>query len=515
MIAAALIVLREVFEAALVVGIVLAATRGVAARGRWVTAGLAFGLAGAAAVAAGAEQIAAAVQGVGQDLFNAAVLLCATAMLAWHNIWMKSHGAALAQDMRAVGNSVATGAAPLSMLMIVVGLAVLREGSEVVLFLYGIAAGGTGSAQLLAGSLLGLAGGVAVGAAVYAGLTRVSARQLFAVTGWLLLLLAAGMAAQAAGFLVQAGSLPPLADPVWDSSGWLPERGIPGQLLHALAGYAERPSGMQVVFFAAVMLVLGYWTVRPARNRTATLRAAAPVLLLGVSLAGLSPPARAAHVIYSPNVEEGEVAVEFRGHRESDSSDEIDGAQQYKLEFEYSPTARWNMGVFGEWEREPGESLEAAEIAFENILQLTEQGRHWVDVGLLAEYAHSLEDGGNDALELGLLAEKEISRSLVTANLVAERELDGGAETELEYALRWRLRRNERFEPGLELYGELGEWGEFGSVSHHAHEFGPALFGKLRRADGRGALKYETALLLGLTDVSPDVTVRLLLEYEF
>ena len=151
MIAAAIIVLREVFEAALLIGIVLAATRAVP-RGAWVAGGIALGIVGSLVVAGFAERIASALEGFGQEMFNAGVLLAATAMLGWHNVWMKRHGADLARQMSAVGHDVSGGAAPLSVLLVVVGLAVLREGSEIVLFLYGIAAGGADAAQPWAGS---------------------------------------------------------------------------------------------------------------------------------------------------------------------------------------------------------------------------------------------------------------------------------------------------------------------------------------------------------------------------
>ncbi|MGH7094587.1 MAG: FTR1 family protein, partial [Stellaceae bacterium] len=139
MLPTAIIVLREVLEAALIVGIVLAASRGVPRRGRWVCGGIAAGIAGACAVAAGAGEISAAVAGMGQEVFDATILLAAVAMLGWHNVWMSRHGRQMAADATKLGTEVRSGARPLWALSIVVGIAVLREGSEVVLFLYGIA----------------------------------------------------------------------------------------------------------------------------------------------------------------------------------------------------------------------------------------------------------------------------------------------------------------------------------------------------------------------------------------
>lgn len=256
MLSALIIVLREVLEAALIIGIVMAASRGVTHRGRWVLAGVGAGIVGSLVVAGFAEAIAMAVSGMGQELFNAGVLLIAAVMLGWHNVWMKSHGRELSQQMQSVGASVTSGVRPLSLLLVVVGLAVLREGAEVVLFLYGIAAGGTDAVSMWIGSLAGLAAGAALGAMMYFGLLRIPARHLFTVTGWMLLVLAAGMAAQAAGYLVQAGVLPGIVEPLWDTSAVLPEHGVVGQVLGTLAGYDDQPSAMQILFFVVTFAVI-------------------------------------------------------------------------------------------------------------------------------------------------------------------------------------------------------------------------------------------------------------------
>src|SRR5204862_5091847 len=140
MLVTAIIVFREVLEAALIVGIVLAATQGVPRRGAWVARGVAAGALGAALVAGFAQTIASAASGVGQEVFNAAVLFAAVAMLGWHNVWMTRHGREMAGAATRLGADVRAGREPLWALSFAVGLAVLREGSEIVLFLYGIAA---------------------------------------------------------------------------------------------------------------------------------------------------------------------------------------------------------------------------------------------------------------------------------------------------------------------------------------------------------------------------------------
>lgn len=259
MMATAIIVFREVLEAALIVSIMLAATRGILSRGWWIAAGIAAGVLGASLVAGFAETIASAAAGMGQELFNAAVLLAATAMLIWHTVWMGRHGREMAAHVAAVGAAVREGGRPLYAVAVVAAVAVLREGSEVVLFLYGIAAaGGNDALSMLIGGMLGLAGGVAVGAALYFGLLRIPLRYLFSVTTWLVVLLAAGMAEQAAGYLVQAGVLSSFGGALWDSSGLLSERSMPGQVLHVLVGYAARPNPAQVAaYVATIALTVG------------------------------------------------------------------------------------------------------------------------------------------------------------------------------------------------------------------------------------------------------------------
>ncbi len=257
MLGAAVIVFREVLEAALIIGIVAAATRGLAGRNGWLFGGIGFGVAGAMMVAALAGEIAAAAEGVGQELLNAAILSGAVAMLAWHNVWMSRHARSLVLEMHSVGAAVSEGKRPLSVVALVVGLAVLREGAEVALFLYGIAIGGVSTMSMLGGSIMGLAAGAAMGFALYAGLLSIPARHLFMVTGWMILLLAGGMAAEASRFLVQADILPVLVPTLWDTSSILDDHAVLGQLLHTLVGYTARPSGMQVLTYVATIGIIG------------------------------------------------------------------------------------------------------------------------------------------------------------------------------------------------------------------------------------------------------------------
>jgi high-affinity iron transporter len=257
MISALIIVFREVIEAGLIVGIVLAATAGVPTRSRWVAIGVAAGILGACLVAAFAGELANLFEGSGQEFFNASILLLAVCMLTWHNVWMASHGREMARELKAAGHQVKTGERTLTALAIVVGVAVLREGSEVVLFLYGIAAqGGTSATAMVIGGGLGLIAGGLVSALMYFGLLTIPAGKLFQVTSGLITLLAAGMAAQAIVFLQNGGWLLYFTGTVWDTSWLLSEGSIAGKLLHTLIGYSEAPNGAQLIAYIATIAVI-------------------------------------------------------------------------------------------------------------------------------------------------------------------------------------------------------------------------------------------------------------------
>jgi high-affinity iron transporter len=254
--AALIIVFREVFEAGLIVGIVLAVTGSVPHRNRWIGGGVLAGTLAACVVAAFAGALSQLFAGMGQELFNATILGVAVIMLTWHNVWMARHGREVAGEMRAVGQAVADGTKSLLALAVVVGVAVLREGSEVALFLYGVAASDGGSALSLAlGGIIGLALGAAVCLLTYFGLMRIPPRALFATTTVLITLLAAGMAAQAVAFLERANWLTRLDTVAWDSGWLLSEKSIAGRTMHTLIGYTDQPTEMQLLVYLAVLLV--------------------------------------------------------------------------------------------------------------------------------------------------------------------------------------------------------------------------------------------------------------------
>jgi high-affinity iron transporter len=277
MLGALIIVFREVIEAGIIVGVVLAVTSGVARSRLWVSVGVGAGVLAASLVAAFAGALANALEGVGQEIFNGTILAIAVVMLGWHNTWMATHGRQMAAEARQLGEQVKSGARSLAALAVVVGVAVMREGSEIALFLYGLAAaGGSSAPSLLIGSVLGLIAGCAVTALTYFGLVTIPQRHLFRVTTILITFLAAGLAAQSVAFFQQAGLVTGLSQTAWDTSNILSDTSLLGRVLHTLAGYSDQPSVLQVIVYLAILTIIFSLSATLASRSGARPQAAKP-----------------------------------------------------------------------------------------------------------------------------------------------------------------------------------------------------------------------------------------------
>ncbi len=257
MISSLVIVFREMLEMVLVVGVLMAATRGLSNSRHWIGVGVIGGLIGALFFALFMEQLETSFQGDGEFVFNAVVLFTASTLIAWTVFWMSRHGREVSQRMKQMGSSVMQGELPRTALMIVAFSAVMREGAEAAFFLFGAAQSvAQDGYEMLTGGLLGAAAALLLGTLLYLGLVRIPVNKLFAIAGWLLMLLAAGMASQGVWNLVVIGWLPPLVDPLWNSSALLSQSSLFGELLHVLVGYDDQPSALQVMVFVASLSVM-------------------------------------------------------------------------------------------------------------------------------------------------------------------------------------------------------------------------------------------------------------------
>lgn len=254
MLSSAIIVFREIFEIVLIVGIVLAATRNMPNRGKAIGFGFLGGLLGAAVIAFFTDTISNMGEGLGQEYMNAAILFIAAAFIGWTLLWMKGHAHEMRVKMQEMGEAITSGRASYISLSAIIALAVWREGSEIVLFSYGMMAAGSTIQTIFLGGTIGGLCGLALGLALYLGMIRLPLNVFFTVTTTLLMFLVAGMVSQGIGFLNQAGLFDSTI--LWDSSWLLSEEGIVGETLSVLTGYTSRPSAIQLTFYIATLLGL-------------------------------------------------------------------------------------------------------------------------------------------------------------------------------------------------------------------------------------------------------------------
>ncbi len=271
MIETAIIVFREALEVAIVVALLLAATSGIAGRWLWLGIGLAVGAAGSGLVAMFADAISDSFAGQGQDLFNAGVLYLTAGIVAWTIAWMRRHGGEVAILVRRTGARIRAGEAPLYFFATTIAVSVLRDGSELVVFLSALRLSGTISlADIVGGFAIGIAMGIAVGALLYGGVMWTRLRAVFTIITVLLAFLAAGLAAQAAALLVSSGWLPALLDPVWDMSMILDDGSTAGHLAHSIFGYVSQPSATQVLVYLGMLAIVCRLGLRSSVSKQAS-----------------------------------------------------------------------------------------------------------------------------------------------------------------------------------------------------------------------------------------------------
>jgi high-affinity iron transporter len=333
MLASLIIVFREAIEAGLIVGVVLAASKGVPRRGRWIAGGVTAGVVGASLVAAFAGALSNAFEGAGQEAFTATILLFAVTMLTWHIVWMSHHGRQMATELAEVGQAVRLGKRSLAALAVVVAVAVLREGAEVVLFLFGVvAATHAGMSSRAAGGAAGLLLACVVSWLLYRGLVAIPLRHLFTVTNGLIALLAAGMAGQAAAVLHSADLIPGWGEQLWNTSFIVSDGSYVGRSLHALVGYSARPSGIQIAAWAATLLMLAVLSRAVGRPRPKQVVVAAlAALFIGGSVARAAdlPTLEFRQHRFVPDRIEVPARVKFQLHVKNtdDTADEFESSE--------------------------------------------------------------------------------------------------------------------------------------------------------------------------------------------
>ena len=268
-----LIFAREGIEGTLICAILLTFLAAAGRRDlfRWVL----LGAAAAVVVAAGVGVLLwsvsrdAFVGSTAQTWFETVVFLVAVAVLTYMTFWMRRHARTMGREIRNRAAGAVAGGSALA-LAVIAFATVGREAIETVLFLLAVAYQ-TSPLQVLIGAVAGLGLAFAVGFAMYRFGVRVNLGKFFTVIGSLLLLVAAGLLANAVQNLQELGILPGGSMTLWNMSGALPDDKGVGDVLHGLLGYSAAPTLVQLLVWLA-FLGAGLWlflrpTSRPAAAR--------------------------------------------------------------------------------------------------------------------------------------------------------------------------------------------------------------------------------------------------------
>jgi high-affinity iron transporter len=522
MLASSIVLFRELFEIVLIVGIVLAATRSLHGRKKWIIAGISMGIFGAAMIAVFANAISDFAEGVGQEVFNATVLLIASIFIGWTVIWMSQHGRHIKTQFTELGNRIQEGNATFISLSIIIALAIWREGSEIVLFTYGMLASGQSLADIGLGALIGGLLGMSIGFATYKGLISLPYKYYLRATSVLLILLVAGMISQSVQLFIAAGWINELTQRAWDTSWLIPDHSILAQTLHALIGYTAKPAIIQAILYfstvGAFYSYIQYKSIKHSSKKVSTMQLPATssstkaLMIVATALVTLPNAGFAGSKVYSPYVEKGEFEIEWKGALDVDDDSQVSGAMKNQMAVGYGFTDYWYTEVIGELERDgsSGADQKFTALEWENRFQITQPNEYWLDVGAYAAYENARESRHADKVELGLLLAKDTGKFTHYANIFLEKEVGAYTTESVESSFAWstRYRYKEWLEPGFEVHSEFGEIKENKGYDEQEHLVGPALYGKVHN------FKYDIAYLFGASDAAADGQLKWVLEYE-
>lgn len=218
--------------------------------------------------------------------------------------------------------------------------------------------------------------------------------------------------------------------------------------------------------------------------------------------------------VRTPIVEEGEREIDFKWGVEKRKN--MPSGTATSIGFGWGATPWWFTELYGKWHREPAESSAFDAWEWENRFRLLETGKYPVDLGFLLEIERPRDRSEGYELSYGPLLQAEWGAIQGNLNLLWQKHVRATApfDTELHYQMQLKYRASEKLEWGAQGFGSLGRWDHWSPSSQQEHQFGPAIFGKIKTG-AKQAVRYNAALLFGTNTASPRTAVRLQAEYEF
>lgn len=261
---------RETIEAALIVGILLTYLKkiGQTEQFRFVYWGAFWAVLASLAFAGLSDFLSVFLRDIGQDIFEAAILFLATAVLTHMVVWMHHNAREIKGELQQQAE-LAISKNRLWALATLAFVGVFREGVETVLFLWGLFLQGgrfESVAPPVMGGLLGIGLGVFMTWLFFKGFGHLDLRPFFRVSGIILIFMSAGMLSSGIGKLVAAGLVPSLIEPIWNTSWFLTERSFIGSLMAGIFGYRSSPSLIQAIFYLLYFPITLIWLRRQSHD---------------------------------------------------------------------------------------------------------------------------------------------------------------------------------------------------------------------------------------------------------
>ncbi|MHB8245749.1 MAG: FTR1 family iron permease [Acidimicrobiales bacterium] len=267
MIATFVIFLREGIEASMIVAIVLAYLDRTGNRRYFRDVLIGCGVAMVLAAAGGAVAyftIRAYAGSRVQTIFEMVTFFLAAAVLTYMTVWMRRHSRTMSAELRERAGKVLERRQRFGLAFLAFQ-AVGREGLETAVFtLAVIFASGRQAHLALVGGLVGLAAALAISFVIYKLGHKINLGRFFGVLSTVLMFVAAGLLSDAVENLQSLGWVTFLGTPLWDTSRILSEGSAFGDVCHSFFGYAERPTGLQLIMYAVFLAVMLFGVQRDA-----------------------------------------------------------------------------------------------------------------------------------------------------------------------------------------------------------------------------------------------------------
>ena len=256
--AAFLVMLREGVEAALVVAILLAYLNRFGARRhvRWVWIGTLSAAFLSLLIGIVIYNTVGALEGRAEELTEGVIAVAAAALLTWMIFWMGKNARLLRGKLESeAANAVAVGG--VAAVAAVAFVAVMREGLESALFLISTTVGESAAGDQLMGGLLGLGAAIIIGYLMYRGGSRINLRLFFRITGFLIILFAAGLVSKGVHEFQEAAVLPILLEPLYEIPFGDPDVSTVARFAKTMFGWSPAPSLLMVISYWAYLLPIG------------------------------------------------------------------------------------------------------------------------------------------------------------------------------------------------------------------------------------------------------------------